>query len=110
MNELLLSSRLNLDEGLLSLLLSLKEPFLSSRLNLDEGLLSENLSEPRLPRLSKDFPPLLPPPPLRSPLFLSCLKLGSISLCIAFHLLLSSPPIKLKAEPSAPALAVLPIR
>ena len=69
--------------------------------------MSPNLLLPLLPRLSKERPPLFLLPVASLPG--SALKFGSINLWIAFHLDLSSPPTKLNAEPSAPALAVLPI-
>ena len=50
-------------------------------------------------------------PPLESPLAPrgAGLKFGSINLLISFHIDLSSGVKKVKAEPSFPALAVLPI-
>ena len=50
-------------------------------------------------------------PPLEFPLASrgAGLKFGSINLLISFHIDLSSGVKKVKAEPSVPALAVLPI-
>ena len=50
-------------------------------------------------------------PPLEFPLVPrgAGLKFGSINLLISFHIDLSSGVRKVKAEPSVPALAVLPI-
>ena len=49
-------------------------------------------------------------PPLEFPLTRGAgLKFGSINLLISFHIDLSSGVRKVKAEPSVPALAVLPI-
>ena len=50
-------------------------------------------------------------PPLESPLAPrgAGLKFGSINLLISFHIDLSSGVKNVKAEPSLPALAVLPI-